>query len=155
MITTLCTGRLVKPPKQGQSAKGATWTSATVRAPVRGNREDEPDNVIVNLIAFGAQADRLAALAQGDTVSFTGDARPTAWQKDDGLHAGLSVTVTELITAYALKQRRGDDQGKASGKANTAHAQYFDRAQADAYAEFAKRATAPAHDDFGDSEIPF
>ena len=152
MITTLCSGKLVKPPKQGQSAKGTAWTSATVRAPVRGNREDEPDNALVNIIAFGAQAQRLASLAQGDTVSFTGDARPTAWQKDDGLHAGLSVTVTELLTAYALKQRRGDSDGKA---ANTAHARNIDREQSTAYDDFAKRATTPVHDDFGDTTIPF
>jgi hypothetical protein len=67
----------------------------------------------------------------------------------------LSLTATAILTAYQIKKKRGDDQGKASGKANTAHAQYFDRGQADAYAKFAKRATAPVHDDFGDSEIPF
>jgi len=153
MITTLCSGKLVKPPKQGQSAKGTAWTSATVRAQVKGNREDEPDNALVNIIAFGAQAQRLASLAQGDSVSFTGDARPTAWQKDDGLHAGLSVTVTELLTAYALKQRRGDD-----GKANTAHARHIDREQFQAYDRFAKgvkRASTTALDDFGDTGIPF
>ena len=151
MISILSTGKLIKPPKQGQSAKGTAWTSATVRAPVRGNREDEPDNALVNIIAFGAQAQRLASLAQGDTVSFTGDARPTAWQKDDGLHAGLSVTVTELLTAYALKQRRGDTEGKA----NRNHGSDSDREQFQAYDKFAKRATAPALDDFGDTSIPF
>ena len=148
MITTLCSGKLVKPPKQGQSAKGTAWTSATVRAPVRGNREDEPDNALVNIIAFGAQAERLASLAQGDTVSFTGDARPTAWQKDDGLHAGLSVTVSELLTAYALKQRRGDTEGKA----NRNHASDSGRAQSAAYASFAERATgARSAEDFDDA----
>ena len=153
MITTLCSGRLVRPPKQGQSAKGTAWTSATVRAQVKGNREDEPDNALVNIIAFGAQAQRLASLTQGDSVSFTGDARPTAWQKDDGLHAGLSVTVTELLTAYALKQRRGDE-GKAP---NRAHAHGSDREQFQAYDRFAKgvKASTPAHDDFADTEIPF
>lgn len=36
MITLLASGKLVKAPKQGQSAKGTAWTSVTVRAAVAG-----------------------------------------------------------------------------------------------------------------------
>jgi hypothetical protein len=150
MITTLCSGKLIKPPKQGQSSKGTAWTSATVRAPIKGNREDEPDNVIVNLIAFGPQAERLAALTQGDTVSFNGDARPTAWQKDDALHAGLSVTVNELVTAYQVRQRRGDD-----GKANVSHVHHSDREQIKAYDAFARGVKVPRQAGDFDDPITF
>jgi hypothetical protein len=67
----------------------------------------------------------------------------------------LSLTATAILTAYQIKKKRGDDQGKASGKAKRAHGHGSDREQNKAYAEFAKRAAAPAHDDFGDTEIPF
>ena len=110
MISLLASGKLVKPPKQGQSAKGTAWTSATVRAVVTGNREDEPDNALVNIIAFGSQAEKLARMAQGDSLAFTGSARPTAWQKDGEIHAGMACTINEILTPYALKQRRGDQQ---------------------------------------------
>lgn len=121
MITILASGKLVKPPRQGQSAKGTAWTSATIRAAVSGSREDEPDNTLVNIIAFGTQAEKLARMAQGDSVAFTGDARPTAWQKDDGIHAGLSCTVSELLTPYVMKQRRGTDQARSDNSRNGAN----------------------------------
>lgn len=125
MITILASGKLVKPPKQGQSAKGTAWTSATIRASVTGNREDEPDNALVNIIAFGTQAATLARMVQGDSIAFTGEGRPTAWQRDDGLHAGLAVTVQEIVTPYVIKKRRGEQpsqqRNQGSGRGQQSH----------------------------------
>lgn len=128
MITVLASGRLVKAPKQGQSAKGTAWTSATVRAVVTGNREDEPDNALVNIIAFGSQAEKLARMAQGDSHAFTGSARPTAWQKDGEIHAGMACTINEILTPYALRQRRGtpDDQGQSRPSQQRQQGRYDD-----------------------------
>ena len=132
----------MKAPKQGQSAKGTAWTSATVRAVVTGNREDEPDNALVNIIAFGSHAEKLARMAQGDSLAFTGSARPTAWQKDGELHAGMACTINEILTPYALKQRRGDQSdGRA---ANVAHGQHSGGANRDRGHDYGS-------DDFNDS----
>ena len=68
----------------------------------------------MNIIAFGTQAATLARMAQGDAIAFTGEGRPTAWQRDDGLHAGLAVTVQEIVTPYVIKKRKGEQPSQPS-----------------------------------------
>jgi single-stranded DNA-binding protein len=155
MLSALLSGTLASDPKSGTSKSGTSWSNCIVRVPCGQNKEGEAETAFVQVACFGIYAEALARLGKGDSVSATGSMKPTTYQKDGQDRHGLSLTATAILTPYQIKQRRGADQAKASGKANTAHAQYFDRAQADAYAEFAKRATAPVHDDFGDSEIPF
>jgi single-stranded DNA-binding protein len=155
MLSALISGTIASDPKHGKSASGTVWSNCVVRVPCGQNKEGEAETAFVQLAAFGSHAEALARLGKGDSISAQGQLKPTVYQKDGQERHGLSLTATAILTAYQIKKKRGDDQGKASGKANTAHAQYFDRGQADAYAKFAKRATAPVHDDFGDSEIPF
>jgi single-stranded DNA-binding protein len=156
MLNALITGTIATDPKSGTSQAGTVWANCVVRCPCGQNKEGEAETAFVQLAAFGSHAEALARLGKGDSVSATGSMKPSEYQAKDGTtRHGLSLTATAILSPYQLRQKRGDNQAKPSGKANTAHAQYFDRAQADAYAEFAKRATAPVHDDFGDSEIPF
>jgi single-stranded DNA-binding protein len=98
----------------------------------------------------------MARLTKGDSLSATGSMKPSEYQAKDGTtRHGLSLTATAILSAYQVRQRRGDDQGKVSGKGNTEQVRYSDREQSQAYADFAKRAMAPAHDDFADETIPF
>jgi hypothetical protein len=59
------------------------------------------------------------------------------------------------LTEYAIRKKRGDNQAQAGGKANPTRVSHSDREQNRAYGEFARRATAPAHDGFADETIPF
>jgi single-stranded DNA-binding protein len=120
------------------------------------DREGAALTAFIAIAAFNAQADQLAKLGQGDAVSVTGPLKQTQYTRDDGeVRHGLEIVANGILTPYQVRQKRGDDQGKPSGKANTTRVSHSGREQNQAYADFAKRATAPAHDDFGDTEIPF
>jgi single-strand DNA-binding protein len=156
MLSALITGTLATDPKHGTSQTGTTWSSCVVRVPCGQNRETgDQESAFVQLACFGSHAEALARLGKGDSISAQGQLKPTVYQKDGQERHGLSLTATAILTAYQIKKKRGDDQGKASGKAKRAHGHGSDREQNQAYAEFAKRAAAPAHDGFGDTTIPF
>jgi single-stranded DNA-binding protein len=152
MLSALISGTIASDPKHGTSQSGTTWANCVVRCPCGQNRETgDQESAFVQVACFGSHAEALARLAKGDSVSATGNMKPTTYQKDGQDRHGLSLTATAILSPYQLRQKRGDDQGKA----NTAHARHLDRDQNQAYGKFARRATAPAGDDFGDSEIPF
>jgi single-stranded DNA-binding protein len=153
MLNALITGTLATDPKAGTSKSGTQWANCVVRCPCGQNRETgDTESAFVQIAAFGSEAGKLARLTRGDSVSATGALKPSEYQAKDGTtRHGLSLTATGILTAYMVKQKRGDSDGKA----NTAHARHIDREQHQAYANFAKRATTPVHDDFGDTTIPF
>ena len=148
MLSALITGSIVSEPKHGTSKSGTEWSNCVVRCPCGKDRETgDQESAFVQIAAFGSEAGKLARLAKGDLVSATGALKPSEYQAKDGTtRHGLSLTATGILTAYQIKQRRGD----AEGKANRKHASDSDRAQSAAYASFAKRATAPVRDDFDD-----
>jgi single-stranded DNA-binding protein len=155
MLSGLIAGTLTSTPKSGTSASGVKWANALVRVPCGTNREGEAETAFVSLACFGSDAEALGRLDRGDSVTAQGQLRPTEYTAKDGSNRhGLSLTAANLLTAFALRKKRGESD-QASGKPKANGKQAIDREQNRAYAEFAKRATAPAHDDFGDSEIPF
>ena len=131
MFTALITGKLTKAPKSGTSGKGNAWTSASVRVPIQGHREDEHDSIFVSVIAFGSEADKLSRMESGDTISVTGNAKFSSWDKDGVTQTGLNVTVSSLMTPYQLKAKRTyekiggekepDAAGEKHGSAPPAH----------------------------------
>jgi single-stranded DNA-binding protein len=157
MLSALISGQLATDPKHGTSQAGTTWANCVVRCPCGQNKETgDAESAFVQVAAFGSHAEALARLGKGDSVSATGSMKPSEYQAKDGTtRHGLSLTATAILSAYQVRQRRGDDQGKVSGNEKRKRASDSDREQNKAYGEFAKRATAPAHDDFGDTEIPF
>lgn len=115
MLNVLVSGKLVKPPKSGVSAKGTPWTSVSIRCPVHSQREEEEADVLANAIAFGESAEKLARLGAGDAVAVNGDARMNHWTDKDGVaRTGLSVTVSEVISAYTARKKRGEPQNQAN-----------------------------------------
>jgi hypothetical protein len=92
-------------------------------------------------------------LGKGDSISAQGQLKPTVYQKDGQERHGLSMTANQLLTEYAIRKKRGDNQAQAGGKANPTRVSHSDREQNRAYGEFARRATAPAHDGFADETI--
>ena len=152
MLNALITGTLATDPKAGTSKSGTEWANCVVRVPCGRDKETgDAETAFVQIACFGSEAGKLARLAKGDSLSATGALKPTVYQKDGQERHGLSLTATGILTAYQLKQKRGDSDGKA----NTAHARHIDREQSAAYAQFAKQARPPALDDFGDTGIPF
>ncbi len=121
MFSVLLSGKLTKNPKPGTSKIGNPYCTASIRVPVQGQREDEPDCVFASVIAFGADAEQLARLGAGDSLSLTGSARLSSWEKDGKVSTGLNVTVTGLLSPYKLRQKRGDtDRAPAEKSAPTA-----------------------------------
>lgn len=108
MFNILITGKLTKPPRHGTGKNGQPYCTASLRVPVQGARDEEPDHVFASVIAFGDDARKLGRLGQGDAVSLSGQARISQWERDDRLQVGLNVTVTGILTAYQIRQRRGD-----------------------------------------------
>lgn len=118
MFNVLITGKLTKPPRPGTGKNGQPYCTASLRVPVQGAREEEPDHVFASVIAFGDDARKLGRLGQGDAVSLSGQARISQWERDERQQIGLNVTVTGILTAYQIRQRRGDASLPPTAPAN-------------------------------------
>jgi single-stranded DNA-binding protein len=158
MLSGLIAGTLASTPKSGTSASGTKWANTLVRVPCGTNREGEAETAFVSLACFGSDADALGRLDKGDSITAQGQLKPTEYTgKDGSTRHGLSLSAAHLLTAYQVKRKRGDDQGKVSGKGNGTHVHHSDREQFQAYDRFAKdvKASTPALDAFADEQIPF
>jgi len=160
MLSALISGQLATDPKHGTSQSGTNWANCVVRVPCGQNRETgDQESAFVQVAAFGSEAEKMARLTKGDSLSATGSMKPSEYQAKDGTtRHGLSLTATGILTAYMVKQKRGDDQGKVSGRANVSHGKHSDREANRAYDQFArgvKQASTPALDAFADEQIPF
>ena len=157
MLNALITGTLATDPKAGTSKSGTEWANCVVRVPCGRDKETgDAETAFVQIACFGSEAGKLARLAKGDSVSATGALKPSEYQAKDGTtRHGLSLTANGILTAYQVKAKRGDSDGKA---VKTAHARHIDREANRAYDSFArgvKQGSTRALDDFADSEIPF
>ena len=140
MLNSLASGQIVRAPKAGTSASGTRWANALMRCSTGTDREGAALTAFVSIAAFGENADQLAKLAQGDAISVTGPLKQTEYVKDGQTRHGLEIIANGILTTYQVRQKRGDDQGKASGKAKRAHGH---------------NSYTPALDDFADEQIPF
>lgn len=118
MFNVLISGKLSKPPKLATGRNGQPYCTASIRVPVQGQREDEPDAVFASVIAFGEDAEKLGRLLQGDAVSVSGSARLSQWEKEGRAMTGLNVTATAILSAYDLRKRRGEIGGQNSMRTN-------------------------------------
>lgn len=108
MLTALLAGTIASQPKSGTSASGTRWANCVIRCPVGQNKEGEGETAFVSLACFGDDADALARLTKGDALTAQGSLKPTTYIKDGQERHGLSMTAGHLLTAYALKKKRGD-----------------------------------------------
>ena len=94
MIRALVSGVLYGESQTRTGKSGKPFTTAKVRA-------DGKDGAAVwcSIIAFGEQAERLAALKPGAALAVSGLADVSAWSDKQGEpKAGLSLVVDELVT---------------------------------------------------------
>ena len=102
MIRILATGSLHVDPVSRTAATGNPYTTAKLRAEGK-----DVASVWCSLIAFGAEAERLARLKAGAALSVSGRCEVSAWLNQEGeAKAGLSIVVDELITLKARPSER-------------------------------------------------
>jgi len=151
MLSGLLAGTLASTPKSGKSASGTVWANCLVRVPCGQNKEGEAETAFVSLACFVKDAEALGRLDKGDTITAQGQLKPNEYVGKDGTQRhGLSMMAAHLLTAYALRKKRGepaqDKQGKASDReANRAY---------DNFAKGVKQGSTRALD-FADETIPF
>ena len=115
MITSLISGKLISDPRSGQSANGNPWSRVTVASPVQGAKENEPDSIIITVIAFGDQANKLENLRKGDSVAAVGTTKLSHWEKDGVTRTGMDLVATEVLTPYQVKQKRNQPKDDTQG----------------------------------------
>ena len=102
MIDALVSGKISRTSglKIGQSGKPFYQFSLSVAV--------EDGYTQISCIAFEAVAERIAKFAKGDAISVIGGLKPTEWtDKATGeTRHGLSLTVSNALTAYDIKKRR-------------------------------------------------
>ena len=110
MISLLVAGKLVGKPQARVSKNDNSYVRAQILAAADG------ETFLCSLVAFSEEACRkLLALDRGDSVCAAGNGKPTGWTGKDGSPAvGLSLVVNEVLTAYALKQKRAASEGGES-----------------------------------------
>jgi primosomal replication protein N len=122
MLSALLAGTIASTPKSGTSASGVRWANCVIRCPVGQNKDGEAESTFVSLACFGSDAEALARLDKGDSISAQGQIRPTTYTKDGAERHGLSMTAAHLLTAYAVRKKRGDqpsqqrNQGQGRGQ---------------------------------------
>lgn len=114
MIDALISGKLIRDPQLKTGQSGKPFCNFLLSVPV-----GDGDPTIVSGIAFGEVAERIAKLGKGDAVSVTGSLSPSTWtDKTTGeTKHGLNVTVSAALSAYDVKKRRGNGEGKPTGSA--------------------------------------
>lgn len=108
MFSVLLSGKLTKDPKPGVGRNGQPYCTASIRVPVQGQKEDEPDFAFASVIAFGEDAEKLSRLLIGDAVSVAGSARLSQWERDGKQMTGLNVTVSGILSVYERRKRSGE-----------------------------------------------
>jgi hypothetical protein len=110
MISILCGGKLIAKPAERTSKAGKPY------ATIQFVTETQDATILVSGIAFDAEIVRqLLALEKGDSVAVTGPCKPSAWVKEFEPVAGLSVTITALLTPYAIKRKQAAGDGPRVG----------------------------------------
>jgi single-stranded DNA-binding protein len=109
MFEVLISGKLIRDPQTRQGKSGQSFTTALVRVPV----DKGEDSLVASVIAFQGEAEKLGRLRAGDAVSVSGSAKLNVWRKDGEARTGLDVTATGILSAYAVRERRG--AGESTG----------------------------------------
>ena len=127
MLTGLLAGTIASTPKSGTSASGVRWANCVIRCPVGQDKEGAAESAFVSVACFGDDADALARLGKGDSVTAQGSIKPTVYEKDGQERHGLSMTAAHLLTAYQVKKKRGDQPSQPSrNQGNGRGADHFD-----------------------------
>ena len=119
MFDAVMAGRLIKPPKMGQTKSGKPMTTALMA--VRCEQLD--DTALVSVVAFERVAEQLAALERGDAVTVSGPCRPTEWEAGGEIRHGIGLTAMKVMTAYQRRKaaERTQELPRKPGKGKKSH----------------------------------
>lgn len=106
MMEILIAGRLLRDPATKTGPSGKPYTTALVKTPM-GTKGEE--SIVVSVIAFEGEAERLGRLRAGDAVSVAGSAKVKTWEKDGEVRPGMDVVASSILTAYDARKRRGSE----------------------------------------------
>lgn len=106
MLDVLLSGKIFKTPEQRSSAKGK-YTIGKLKY------SDGEEQMFCSLIAFSESAQNaLLALNDGDAVCVAGSAKLKVWTNNKNeTKPQLDVTVSNVLTVYAIKKKRDKTQG--------------------------------------------
>ena len=115
-IDALLNGKLMNQPTQRTSKNGNPFTTCRIR--VAGAGAGESDSLLVNCIAFAEPAQAaLMSLDAGEAIAVAGALKVGIWQTNDGTtKPSLDVTVSQVLTPYAIAKRRKAAQPDQEGR---------------------------------------
>jgi single-stranded DNA-binding protein len=105
MIDALINGKLIRDCELKTSANGNAYCNFLLSV-----HTGEPAPMVITGIAFSDVAEKIARLKKGDALTVVGSLKPSEWtDKTTGeTKHGLSVTVSNGLTAYDIKKRKGN-----------------------------------------------
>jgi len=105
MIDALISGKLLRDTELKTSANGNPYCNFMLSV-----HTGEPAPMVITGIAFSEVAEKIARLKKGDALTVCGSLKPSEWQdKTTGeTRHGLSVTVSNGLTVYDIKKRKGN-----------------------------------------------
>ncbi|MBK8815869.1 MAG: single-stranded DNA-binding protein [Methylococcaceae bacterium] len=114
MIDALISGKLIKAPQPLKlSRNGIPYCNFMLRV----NQQDSDETLLCSGIAFGEHAEKIARLGKDDPLSVVGSLKLSYWIDNEGYQkSGLNITVSNCLTAYEVKKRRGTDKPKPSAQ---------------------------------------
>lgn len=103
-LYALASGVLIGDPVRRESASGKTFATATIRA-----SDGAGGAVLVGLLAFGTEGERLAAHAKGSPICASGRLEVRKYTARDGEERfGLTVIVSEIASPQRRPKARSD-----------------------------------------------
>ncbi len=104
MIDSLISGKLLRDTELKTSAKQTPFCNFMLSVSI-----GEPTPTVISGIAFNEHAERIAKLKKGDALAVTGSLKPSQWaDKTTGeTKHGLNITVSDCLSVYDIKQRKG------------------------------------------------
>ena len=104
MLDALISGKLIRDCELKTSANGNDYCNFLLSV-----HTGEPVPMVITGIAFNEVAGKIARLKKGDALTVCGSLKPSKWtDKTTGeTKHGLSVTVSNGLTVYDIKKRKG------------------------------------------------
>lgn len=105
MIDALISGKLLRDTELKTSANGNAYCNFMLSV-----HAGESVPMVITGIAFSEVAEKIARLKKGDALTVAGSLKPSEWtDKNTGeTKHGLSVTVSNGLTVFDIKKRRGE-----------------------------------------------
>jgi single-stranded DNA-binding protein len=105
MIDALISGKLLRDTELKTSANGNPYCNFLLSV-----HAGEPAPMVITGIAFSEVAEKIARLKKGDALTVAGSLKPSEWtDKTSGeTKHGLNITVSNGLTVYDIKKRKGE-----------------------------------------------